>query len=491
MRRVWTAILLLLSATDAFARAGGGGGYSGGGGSHGGGYGGGSGRGGGGAGVIFFFVELYFRLLLEHPFIMIPLTLLAIWAYTQMKPTPNPRPLSTIEALATKEGEAFVEQMPPERGAALNALRVRDPGYSEEVFLERASGAFLAIQDAWSNQDMTKARAFISDGVHERFTRQIAEQKARGVRNRMTGVDVTARAAYGYRTGPHFDAVFVRFRAAALDEVVNVADGRVLESDSGEFEEIWTFVRRPGAKTLSRPGPIEGHCPSCGAPLQIADAAQCAACKAWVNSGEYDWILTTITQASEWEFPDVERDVFGWKEMRAKDADLSLESLEDRASVVFWRWMDALRRQDLTPLRGVSAEEALKTLKFDGSFAQDGAVGLVQTMGFELGQDFDLAHVQVRWEAEQFTTEPGSKPASSGREKRTDFLIFRRKAGASSDPKAGLSTSRCPSCGAPPAEPDAAACSYCGRAFNDGSRQWVLWEIVPFGIWHRPEPPGA
>ena len=76
-------------------------------------------------------------------------------------------------------------------------------------------------------------------------------------------------------------------------------------------------LRRPGAKTLARPGLLEGHCPSCGASLPIADAAQCAACKSWVNSGEHDWVLVTITQASEWEFPDPDREVAGWPAMRA------------------------------------------------------------------------------------------------------------------------------------------------------------------------------
>jgi hypothetical protein len=175
--------------------------------------------------------------------------------------------------------------------------------------------------------------------------------------------------------------------------------------------------------------------------------------------------------------------------MRAKDPDLSLESVEDRASVVFWRWLDARRRQDPAPLRGVAADDFLKALAFDGRFEQDGAVGLVQTMAFENGKNFDRAHVQVRWEAECFETPAGGAPASNGRDRKTHFLIFERKAGATSDAKAGLRTARCPACGAPPAEADAAVCAYCGHAFNDGSRQWVLAEIIPFGLWRRPDIP--
>jgi hypothetical protein len=73
------------------------------------------------------------------------------------------------------------------------------------------------------------------------------------------------------------------------------------------------------------------------------------------------------------------------------------------------------------------------------------------------------------------------------RDRRTHYLIFRRKSGAASDLKAGLRTARCPSCGAAPEEADSAVCAYCGRAFNDGSVSWVLCDIVPFGIWRRPD----
>ncbi len=479
------SLFLLVAATDAFARAGGGGGFHGGGGFSGGGFHGSGGRGGGGGG---FLIYLYFRLLFEHPFIMIPLTLILIYAYIKMNSRENADAAPMIESLPTNVAREDADQQGAGRVAALTEIQGRDPGFNEEAFLARASGAFLAIQDAWSNQDMAKARAFISDGVYERFTRQIAEQKARGVRNRMTNVRVLDREAAGYSVGPHFDSIYVRMGATADDAMVALKDESVISEEQGAFEEVWTFLRRPGAKTLARPGLLEGSCPSCGAPLAIADAAQCAACKAWVNSGDHDWVLVVITQATEWSFPNAERDVGGWEAMRRADPGLSLESLEDRASVAFWRWLDARRRQDAAPLRGVSSEEFLKSLVFDGTFEGDGAVGLVEAAAFETGGDFDRAHVQVRWEAEIFEGGPAA-PRSRGREQRTHFLIFQRKAGASSDPKAGLRTARCPACGAPPAEADSAACAYCGHAFNDGSRQWVLAEILPFGVWRRPADP--
>ena len=247
-------------------------------------------------------------------------------------------------AIDSTISEGLDTEQDSRRREALAQITARDPKFDENAFLLRAATACVAIQDAWSTQDMSKARAFISDGVYERFSRQIADYKDRGIRNRMSDVKVLETAALGYLAGNSYDAVYVSVKVAATDQMVTLVDETVLSGGSDIFTEVWTFLRRPGAKTLARPGLLEGHCPSCGAPLQIVDAAQCAACKAWVNSGEHDWVLTGITQVSEWAFPSPEREVSGWEELRETDPGVSLESLEDRAAVAFWRWLDARRR---------------------------------------------------------------------------------------------------------------------------------------------------
>ena len=487
MTRRLSASLLLLSITaaDAFARAGGGGGFHGGGGSFHSSSGGGGGGGGGGGYILYLYVQFVF----EHPFFGIPLTLVGLYVFYSINNGRIEYRETSIDSTITRGVEA---ESSLRRGEALAVIRARDPQFDEAALLRRAAGAFLAIQDAWSRQDMAQARAFISDGVHERFTRQIAEYRSRGIRNRMTDVNVLETEALGYVAGAHFDAVYVRVKASALDQVAELESEKVLSGGPDIFSEVWTLLRRPGAKTLARPGLLEGHCPSCGAPLAISDAAQCAACKVWVNSGEHDWVLTGITQVSEWAFPNPDREVTGWKELREDDPGLSFEALEDRASVVFWRWLDARRRGDLAPLRGVACDEFLASLDAfsDSEIESDAAVGRVELIAFEPGAPFDKAHVQVRWEADKMLR-GAAGPEFQGRARRTHYLIFRRKSGATSDLKAGLRTARCPSCGAAPEESDSAVCAYCGHAFNDGAVSWVLSGIVPFGDWRRPAGPEA
>lgn len=354
-----------------------------------------------------------------------------------------------LDAVVIAKGREL--QAAQSRVNALRDIKKRDQYFDEDLFLHRAEQAFLRVQDAWRRGDLAAARAFLSDGMFERLRRHDGSRRG--------AVRVLERRALGYAAGWHYDSVSVRFKA--------------VEGEDGAYEEIWTFLRRPGAATLAQGGAIEGFCPSCGAPVSIVDAVRCASCKTWINSGEHDWVAVESTAPWEWRFADPRRDVTGWVPMREHDPDLSLESLEDRAAVAFWRWIDARRRRDRAPLRGVATTELVSALALEAPFAEAAALGAAETVAFEQGDELDAAHVQVRWE--------------SGGERRTDTFVFRRRAGMVSDRKAGLSATRCPGCGAAPEQADAEKCEYCGIAFNDGSRGWVLSEIAPFGLWERPE----
>ncbi|UPT73336.1 MAG: TerB family tellurite resistance protein [Elusimicrobiota bacterium] len=168
----------------------------------------------------------------------------------------------------------------------------------------------------------------------------------------------------------------------------------------------------------------------------------------------------------EWRFPDPRREVTGWAELRERDPELSLTLLEDRAAVVFWRWVAALRAKDPSGLRGLAAAEFPASLRYDDA-PPAAQLGAVETIAFKPGQDYDEVHVQVRWE--------------SGR-RRTDYLIFQRRAGVETKWKAGLSATRCQACGAPAEEAADTVCGYCREPVG-----WVLARVAPFGEWKRPD----
>ena len=474
MRRILLGLLLLgtLEAV-AFARAGGGESYSGGSFSSGSSsysYGGSSSDSGD---LLFSFLYLYIRLVVAKPWFGVPFTIFLVYMLWKI----NEETFSARHAVAGRGGRArSYGRSSDKKSAELSRLRARDPAFSEEEFLRRAGSAFLKIQQAWSEGSMAQSRAFISDGVRERFDRQLGAMKARGLRNLMENVEVLDLRLLSCASDAHFDELNVLVAASASDRIVD-ASGATVSGSAGrqEFEEVWTFLRRPGAKTLKSPGLIEGNCPSCGAPLSISDTARCEACRSWVNSGEHDWVLSEITQSCEWLPRDPSRDIGGWAEASAFDPGLSLAAVEDRVSVIFWRWLEARRLGDPGPLRAVADPEVCSAVAGGGSWAaafENAAVGAVETMAFELDGEWRRVHVGVKW--------------SAGGELRRHFFVLRRAAGAKTDVRQGLRTSRCPSCGAPASDGFEADCSYCSSPLCDAKKDWVLTEVVPLGEWKRP-----
>ena len=490
--RVLAPLAGLLVLADAWGRAGGGDSYSGGSSSS-------SGSSGGGDFVIQL-VWLLLQLVFEYPKVGVPLlvvTLIGLYIFYNMGNNQYRRgtPLVGERAMTRTIADDRKASAEGHVGSQLEAIKARDPAFDPQQFLGRAGGAFLKIQQAWSAQDMAPARAQISDGVMERFSIQIEMQKTDGVRNDMSGVSIIGSSILRAESDAHFDTVHVSIHASAVDTTVSLADGRRV-AGSGQpstFTEIWSFLRRPGAKTLTRPGLLEGFCPSCGAPLAIADAAQCGSCKTWVNSGEYDWVLCEITQVSEWAVRDSGDAVQGFSAVAQRDPLLNTQFLEDRSSVVFWRWQLALSQGNARPLQPVAAPQFCHDWESDSGARQfryrDAAVGAVEVRALESGPDLDRAHVSVRWSGAQFEAASG-KPLA-GRQLREHIFVLARRSGAHTDASTGLSSCRCPNCGAPPSSREVVQCEYCGTPFNDGSRSWVLVEMLPIAAWRRPAPVGA
>jgi len=475
---------LLLLAGAAWGRAGGGENY---GSSYSSGGPGGDDDGGG------FLLGLLLQLVFDYPAIGIPVLLIVVFSVMMQNRYARGTPYAGERRMTRTIVQDREARETARKDQALEQIRQRDPAFSQAGFLARAREAFLKVQQAWSGQDMRPARAFISDGVMERFGIQLEMLKARGRRNDMSAVNVSDCYILEAESDAHFDTLHVRICASAVDTEVSLADGRRVRG-SGQpevFSEVWSFLRRPGAQTLGKPGLIEGCCPNCGAGLSIGDAAQCGSCKSWINSGEYDWVLSEITQTSAFALRAGGEAVAGFAALAQRDPLLNTQFLEDRASVAFWRWQRAIVQGEAKPLLPVATTQfcaawdaaAQRALRFDYA-----AVGAVEVQAFERRETQDLAHVAVRWAGTVAQSADGRGDAVLPRE---HVFTLARNSSVQTDPNAGLNSCRCPNCGAPPASREVAACEYCGTPFNDGSRQWVLTQVQPAAAWQAPRPEAA
>jgi predicted nucleic acid-binding Zn ribbon protein/uncharacterized tellurite resistance protein B-like protein len=477
------ALALLLTASFALARAGGGEGFHSGGG---GGGGGGDGGGGGGGGLdLIWLVFQWLRFCVLFPQFGLPITAVVIVAiYVSHRQVLRGYQNSVIRRGATAGDLNAVT-------GAVSAMRAADPAFDAQAFYLRVKAAFMKIQNAWSSQDLTSIRPFVSDGIYERFSLQIDEQKALGYRDRMENIQIGQVSMADVDNDGIFDVASVRVEASAADFRVSLSDGRRLSgSQSAQpFVEYWSFMRRRGAKTdAAKSGLIEGNCPNCGAAIAMNQSAKCDHCGAILRSGQFDWVLAEITQDGQWR-PMSARAMSGTDAMRQTDPAFNRLDLEDRASVMFWRKSMTDRAGKIDPIRKIATEEfcgkyqANLKSRDDHTrvFYGDCAVGAANLWGVVPAGDggYDKAVVQIAWEGERMNLGPEGAIAPTGQRINVHTLfVMIRKQGVSSDPGLSASSAHCPHCGAPMTSDLASACSFCGTVLNDGSRGWVLDNIV-------------
>ncbi len=474
---ILTGILMIL-ASAAFARAGGGGSYGGS---------GGSGGGGGGAGYIFY---LLIRLAITKPLIGVPLLIVVIILMIKFgRKAKGGYETHTI----TRAGKLRRQQEHQEMQNAMDALKQRDPGFSKENFLQKVNRAFILLQDAWSNQDLTSVNQFISDGIDERFSLQIEMQKAEGYRNRMLNISVQSSRIVGVFSDSHFDTIHVEITARADDTDIDLKTGKLIRKNtSAPFTEYWSFLRKPGVQTLKGKGLVEGVCPNCGSPIELSDTGRCESCDSVLASGEYDWVLAEITQSMEWNVVSDKSLIPGFENMEVMDPGFNLQHIEDRTSVIFWRLIKTWFTNDVSDARKVALpsflegfEKQLSNTRSDDGwlFFKDAAVGTVEVQNIIPGTKdrMDRIEVLVKWSGINARKIDTGKVRVTGRKIiRPQIYALVRKHGIKTAVDQSFRSSHCSGCGAPYEGGSSGECEYCGRPLNDGSQDWVLESVERF-----------
>jgi hypothetical protein len=463
--RLWilcvTIETMLLHAQAALARAGGGGGYSSGGSSSSSSFGSSGGSSSGGSGEFTLFDLI----------LLLGFLAFAIYAHRS-------RLVATRKAAAKRLADAK---------AISETLREQDPNFDLDRFSTRVGGAFHAIQRAWSEQDLESVRGFLSDGLHERFSIQVREQTALGYRNLVENVSIRECVVVEAYAEPHFDIVSVRITARATDVRVDTKTGRPIEGTrrAESFTEIWSFLRGHGARSEAGAGLLEGQCPNCAAPIDAKSSWSCESCGSDLEGAPPDWVLVEITQRSEWT-PRAREEAAWQKAAIQRDPGLTAQQIEDRASVLFWRLMDAERSGSVDELASVARPAFLEhqRARIDAAgvrYLGDCAVGAVLLRGILPGEQWDLALVEVRWSGGTYLRRPKGPPEATGTKSlRRSLLVMARRDGTQSSIGRCIVSAHCPSCGAADEGALDGACTFCGVPLNDGSD----WLIDRFPHWN-------
>lgn len=366
-------------------------------------------------------------------------------------------------------------------------LQAADPGFQLADFVDKVGRAFEKIQVAWSRQDISKARSFITDGIYQRYTTQFLMMSLLQQQNLLSDIRVSSILPVSARQDGPYDVIDVRIDAWMRDSFICRLDPDLNEESQAGFTEYWSFLRKRGVSSGGIDLFTGTQCPSCGSPLPegMGEICRCEHCLVMVNSGEFDWVLAEITQAvdygaysaiSELISPDLPEQL---ETISIECPDFSVQLIEDKASNAVMQIYGALATRNPAAMRRFVSDEMFADLSatltshqiiYNRLYLNEVTLIDAGKEGFKhrlaVGLSVTMQRVDLHPEGTISLVDP--TPVNRGR-----VLILERNVGAVTS-SGGLYQHQCPNCGGAVGDTIDVNCQYCGSPLNSTMREWIV-----------------
>jgi uncharacterized Zn finger protein (UPF0148 family) len=445
-----------------------------------GGAGGGGGGGGGGDDLVAFAFQVLVWIIFDIPF-PFNLIILVLLAAAVRWGTRNVRAQSGLNDVAAVGAPPPAYRLPQE-------FQSRNPDFDPSSLLAKAGTAFPAIQQAWSQQNLSPVRRWISDGVWQRFNTQFAMMRLLDQSNQVSNVNIRSCAIDAWERDGAFDIVHVAIRYTAEDDFVCRRFAQLDRRGPIELLEYWSFMRKAGAGEHDLYQ--SNHCPACGTPLpeDMGETARCPSCGAVSTLGEYDWVLAEITQADDYANQDARLAKSGRLTERIRsafggDGDFSVQLIEDKASNAYMQILGAQVTRCPEAMRRFVADGLFEKLSRDFGLQESFVynrlyLNSVTLIDYYREDEHDNMVVAIKRTAQRVAIDGDTlRPIDHGLYADNQIIILSRRVGAGIG-KGSLYAHACPACGAPIADTLDTQCTYCGSTLNSTQHEWIVSALL-------------
>lgn len=464
-RRTVITLLFLFTALAVFASAGGGGG--GGGGSD-------SDDGGFVALIIYIIIEL-----LPFPYNLIAFALLIFFGYLANRKRKTRSGLNSVPSFYSIDHQ--VSAVPPD-------FMQRNPGFDQQQFFNKVGTAFNEIQLAWMNQDLSKVRRWISDGVWQRFHTQFVMMQALGQRNTMSDIRIQKLVIDQVHRDGNYDIIDVGIHFTMEDNFITDKFPELNQEGFLENVEYWSFIRKSGVKEKDMFH--SQNCPNCGGqlPEKTGEVSRCEHCGTITTLGDYDWVLAEITQSVDHanESAKFSKDGTLTQKIRqaiGNDPEFSVQFVEDKASNAYMQIMSAMVMQKPERMRRFTGDPLYEQLgakiKANPPFVFNRLyLNNVTLMDFYQHSGKDHLVLSFRRSSQRVDISGGKLMLIDAMMYTTnEVMILSRDTGAGRA-KGSLYAHSCPSCGGPVGDTIDLNCSYCGAQLNSTKTEWIVTQLM-------------
>jgi tellurite resistance protein len=463
---VFIFFALIFISLDALARAGGGGG------------GGSSSSGGDGGGAImalYYLVRLIF--LLPFPFNVIVIAVIIFLIYLYYKNSKESSALNTLSSLDKK----IYNQ------ASVSPLVESIPGFDQPAFYKKVDGAFYKIQEAWQQKNLKSVRQFISDGVYQRFEAQFLMMNALEQSNTLSDVTLHERLIVSAENDGNFYILHVRLSASNTD---NFESKRFKQLNSGGYEsytEYWTFVKKVGAQS-GKDIYSSSNCPNCGSSIEnkLGEVSKCGSCGTQINNGDYDWVLSEITQPEEFasnfnQLKNRGRFYDRLKTKGYKSPEFSPQYIEDKASNAYLQIKIAQALADQKRINRFCSNRF--TEKTKTSFTQPHLYNRLYTKDVSLINIYEdsaniFAALSISCVQQKVAIENNKLQLINASPVSVNEYLVLSRSKTFEPNKYSAMAHNCVNCGAPVEDSLQLTCNFCGSALNDNNKDWIVENLM-------------
>ncbi len=505
------SVILAIVAWGAFAlaRPGGGEGYSGGGGGRsGGGWGGGGGSGGGGGGsssgggeLIFALVRALFYLIVEVPFVGIPLAIViivgVIWFLNQDRDQRSSVGWSTgasgeSQTYGTMAGTVIPAPIVRVRDQ-LERIRAFDPSFSPVLFEDFVYTLFAAAHEARGGNRLDTLAAYLAPNA------RLALAQLGPAVERVKAVVVGAmRITAVSGIGPTDARVTVRITFECnYTETANGADHTYYSVESWRFERDRSARSKPPerARVLA--------CPNCGGSIDQTIGGTCSYCKQNVGTGQFDWLVAAIALESRrergpqltgttpergTELPSIVDPAAPtrWAAIEQRDPALDWRTLEARIQTVFREMQVAWSTGTWDRARAYVSDNLFQSLSYWmqmyaqqklRNVTENAGITKVEIVRVTTDAFFDAITVRLWASGLDYTLDAKDKVVAGNKSKERAYSEYWTLVRGVSRRGAARSDGKCPNCGAELKINMGGECEYCRAKITTGDFDWVLSRI--------------
>lgn len=464
-------LVLIVATPFVFARAGGGGG------------GGGSDSGSGE--ILAIVVELLIRLIivlaqLPFPANVISISILisvVIGIYLLYRRWSKQK--SVLNKLPTGE--------PVKSTPGYSTFLKNNPSFDEEEFKEKVKTAFIGIQKAWEEQDLSNVRRFISDGVYQRFNTQFKLMQNLEQTNVIENLLVKHIYIDRIESDGLYDIIHTAIHASIKDKFLSSKYPSLNQIFNEEFVEYWSFIKKRGVTPTNMYHST--NCPKCGAelPQDMGEVSKCEFCGTITNLGEYDWVLSEITQADDYATanPKISKNSsFHAKiqKLLSENKDFSMQLIEDKASNGFLQILTAITLKNSNIMRRFVSDKAFD--KISKSFLKENVtynrlyLNYVKLIGIRQTSDKNILQIAVKYTYQTVSLENNMATLLEAAPITSKRYIIMSRDRVTQTSKGSLYSHTCPNCGGHLHDTNDIKCPFCDSILNSSKNEWIIEDVM-------------